>query len=109
VIQNVLLITGQTFHIPVAITQAMIQAIEVIGMGTTVVIVLVQRWCGRMRPEIAVFVLTATILVIMRTCFPGIQLRCFPGLRCWQSLYGRPGGSMQEEWLSRWFRTLPLR
>lgn len=108
-IQNVLLITGQTFHIPVAITQAVIQAIEVIGMGTAIVIVLVQRWHGRMRPETAVFVLTATILVIYAHVFPWYTTALLP----WIALLAEPvwtaRGSMQEEWLSRWSGTLPLR
>ncbi len=86
VIQNVLLITGQAFHIPEAITQAVIQAIEVIGMGTTVVIVLVQRWRGRMRPETAVFVLTATILVIYAYVFPWYTTALLP----WIALLAEP-------------------
>jgi Glycosyltransferase family 87 len=86
VIQNVLLITGRTIHMPLKTTRAIIQAIEVIGMGTTVVIVLVQRWRGRMRPETAVFLLTATILVIYAHVFPWYTAALLP----WIALLAEP-------------------
>ncbi len=86
VMQNVLLITGQTFHIPEASTQAVIQALEVIAMGTTVVIVLLQRWRRRMRPETAVFVLTATTLVIYAHVFPWYTTALLP----WIALLAEP-------------------
>ncbi|GAC1693736.1 MAG: hypothetical protein NVS9B9_16100 [Ktedonobacteraceae bacterium] len=70
VIQNVLYITGFTFHINGTLMQVFVRSIEILIVGMTLLVVLLGRLRRKMSTETGILLLTGVILTIYAHIFP---------------------------------------
>ena len=70
VIQNILFITGFTFHINKTVIQLLVWFIEAVIVGTTLLVVLLGHVRKTMSTETGILLLTAVILMIYAHIFP---------------------------------------
>jgi len=70
VIQNVLFITGSKLHINGEFTKILVECVEVLIIGATLLLVILGRLRGRMSTEMGTLLLTGVILMIYAHIFP---------------------------------------
>lgn len=92
VVQNVLFIAGMNLHIARNIMQPVVDAVEALIIGTTLIVVVLGRLRGRMSTELGVLILTAVTLTIYAHIFPWYATALLPWIPlCIVPIWSRKG------------------